>query len=308
MSQTKYYKAHPSLRETITHGLPEYPIKTYRTLMKKRESLFVLQHWHPEIELVLVKDGSVAFYIGDTRVVLNANEGLFINSGVLHGESGLSDHSADICYILFHPSIISSENSRIYQKYILPIIYDPALSFVVLHDSDIKYASMLSDISTIIINESSEGLGYELVTYKLINSFWTQLVNIASIEFKYPHEYSANNHDIRIKAMISYINQHFCDNISLTDIATAANISTRECQRCFKQRLSTTPFEYLKGVRIEAAAELLRNPMNECSISNIALACGFNGSSYFGKCFMEIYGTTPHTYRKKFQAEKSKSK
>ena len=85
----------------------------------------------------------------------------------------------------------------------------------------------------------------------------------------------------RIKKMMLYIRDHYSEKISLEEIAVSANISGRECLRCFRDMLNISPFGYLMDYRIRRAAGLLRE--TDRTVTDIAFTCGFFGTSYFGK-------------------------
>lgn len=58
-----------------------------------------------------------------------------------------------------------------------------------------------------------------------------------------------------------------------------------------------TPGEFVLNIRLKKAVDaLLSNP--GASMSDIAYDLGFSSSSYFIKCFREMYGKTPNAYRK----------
>jgi AraC family L-rhamnose operon regulatory protein RhaS len=63
-----------------------------------------------------------------------------------------------------------------------------------------------------------------------------------------------------------------------------------------KQITNMTPMQYLNHCRLTAAADLLR-VQPERSITNVALACGFNSSQYFATLFRGRFGATPRTFR-----------
>ncbi|WP_394916419.1 helix-turn-helix domain-containing protein [uncultured Robinsoniella sp.] len=76
-----------------------------------------------------------------------------------------------------------------------------------------------------------------------------------------------------------------------------ANISTRECSRCFQRCIKLSPMNYLNEHRIRMAAQMLLQTNK--SIMTISECCGFSSSSYFGKIFQDYMGCTPKNYRKK---------
>jgi transcriptional regulator GlxA family with amidase domain len=100
--------------------------------------------------------------------------------------------------------------------------------------------------------------------------------------------------------MIAFIQEHFSEKLTLEEIATSAAISTRECLRCFKTSIRQSPMDYLIEYRIRTAKKLLET--TDHSITDIALACGFNSNSYFTKLFHRICGKTPNIYRKELRS------
>ena len=101
---------------------------------------------------------------------------------------------------------------------------------------------------------------------------------------------------IRIQKMLNFLHRNFADNLSLKEIAGAADISERECLRCFKKMLQISPVQYLLKYRVMQGAEmLLANPAS--SISEVAAYCGFDSPSNFAKMFKRFYSCTPREYR-----------
>lgn len=78
--------------------------------------------------------------------------------------------------------------------------------------------------------------------------------------------------------------------------ARAANIGERECLRCFQRTVRLSPMQYLLKYRVARGAEMLRAEPG-CSVSQIAVACGFDSPSNFSKMFRRFYGLSPREYR-----------
>lgn len=100
---------------------------------------------------------------------------------------------------------------------------------------------------------------------------------------------------LRMQKILHFIEEHYAEDITLTDLSMSANISKSECSRCFKLSMNTTPYKYLIEYRLSKAAQLLKKT-NE-PIGNIAAAVGFHQISHFGKCFKEKTGCSPKAYR-----------
>jgi AraC family transcriptional regulator, positive regulator of tynA and feaB len=81
-----------------------------------------------------------------------------------------------------------------------------------------------------------------------------------------------------------------------TSIAEALGVSARYLQRVFAE-VGTTPSRFLIAKRLETAAALLRRLDRPCSVTNIALQCGFSDLSYFSRAFRCRFGRSPRDYR-----------
>jgi len=105
-----------------------------------------------------------------------------------------------------------------------------------------------------------------------------------------------------IDQAIAYINSHFSEKITVEDLASQAACSTGHFTIGFKSVTGMTPLDFIKMIRIQKARNMLINSGK--SITEIALGCGFNTSSYFSSCFLRKYKTTPSAYRQSFQQKK----
>ena len=99
--------------------------------------------------------------------------------------------------------------------------------------------------------------------------------------------------------MILFMTAHAAEKLSVADIAAAAYCSERECYRCFRSCLHTTPSEYLQNIRLQMASQLLTR--TKLAITDIAQQCGLGSSSYFGAQFRQHFGCSPTVYREKWQ-------
>ena len=102
---------------------------------------------------------------------------------------------------------------------------------------------------------------------------------------------------IRMQKMIGFIQEHYAEDVSLQDIASAASISRSEASRCFQSYLHTSPVSYLLKYRVERSMQLLRD--GNMTVEAVALECGFSSSAYFCKLFRSHTGMTPKQYRSK---------
>ena len=92
------------------------------------------------------------------------------------------------------------------------------------------------------------------------------------------------------------IEHDYSQNIRITDFANKYFFSKEYLSKLFKARYSQGIYEYLLNVRMERAAELLRNP--DIKILDISVRTGFSDKNYFSKAFKNFHGVTPTEYRK----------
>ena len=131
---------------------------------------------------------------------------------------------------------------------------------------------------------------------QLLTEVWLGLLELACAETEDIHK----NKDTaeKMKAMMSYIQDHYTEMIAVDCLAREAHISKRVCFRLFQENLHMSPLEYMREYRLrKACMELIET---EKSITEIASDCGFGSSSYFGKLFREHFNCSPVRYRGKW--------
>jgi signal transduction histidine kinase/AraC-like DNA-binding protein len=92
-----------------------------------------------------------------------------------------------------------------------------------------------------------------------------------------------------------YIQANYARRIAREHIALAVGVSESYLTQVFQQEMGMTPWVYLTRYRIAQAGKLLRETI--MSITDIAVAVGFEDPSYFSKVFRNETGTSPRAYR-----------
>lgn len=110
-----------------------------------------------------------------------------------------------------------------------------------------------------------------------------------------PQRFSAQlRHGVRNKLLgkaIALMNEYIETPITSHEIAEELGISCRQLERIFAKHLNTAPMRYWLALRLNRARNLLLQ--SEASISEIAVACGFNSASHFSKVFRTRFGYSP---------------
>ena len=94
--------------------------------------------------------------------------------------------------------------------------------------------------------------------------------------------------------------KHIDSEFGVPEMQTALGMSKTQLHRKLKSLTDHPPGELLRNFRLKRAAQLLVQEGD--TISQIAYSVGFNGLSYFTKCFREMYGVSPSDYIEKHRS------
>lgn len=129
------------------------------------------------------------------------------------------------------------------------------------------------------------------------------LLQVLAAIMKVHHETLSNEEQndypyrIYLQQAIDYMNTHLKENIKIHHIASYIGIDRSYLSNIFKNTLEVSPQEYLITLRMDSAAELLKNTNNK--ISSIASEVGYSDPMTFTKMFKRFKGMSPSEWRKK---------
>lgn len=101
-----------------------------------------------------------------------------------------------------------------------------------------------------------------------------------------------------IQKVQNYIEENYCDKISIETLAKLINTGRRTFERKFKEATNNTPMEYIQRVRIEAAKKSFE--ASRRNVTEIMFDVGYTDTKAFRDTFKKITGLTPIEYRNKF--------
>ena len=247
-------------------------------------------HWHKEIEIFMLLEGCVDIHIENQIFRLTAGDGCFINSEVLHSFYAVCTSECRFHSFVFGAEIVGGMPGTVFDtEYVRPLMENGVQFLRFQKASDQRYFEQFNKAFLACVTEKK---GYE---FEVRNALSDILLYIISKGVQKRNKISRIQEE-RLKAMLLWTEEHLSEIITVPELAKAANICTRECQRIFAQYLHCSPTEYIMEQRIYKAAELLLD--TELSITEIALCCGFSSPSYFSQRFRKCTGRTPKEYRR----------
>ena len=95
----------------------------------------------------------------------------------------------------------------------------------------------------------------------------------------------------------TYINEHFCEDLTAATICRAFEIGRSRVYKLSNQLYGCGISEHIRTLRIQKAKKLLTDHPH-MRIAEVALECGFADYNYFITVFSALAGTSPGAYRK----------
>ncbi len=101
-------------------------------------------------------------------------------------------------------------------------------------------------------------------------------------------------HIIAVQKMQDYIEMHLNENITMADLANAAQYSPWYAYRLFADLLHMTPAVYIRRLRLSKSALRLRD--EKVKIIDVALDTGYESVDGYQRAFFKEFGCNPYAY------------
>ena len=248
---------------------------------------------HGEVAIALVRTGSMTLETTTNSYSLNQGDIYFISPNQKYRIA--ENHNAVVDVILLNLSNPASVTQEyIPQSIIRGLTTGNCTHFVKVTPEDAFYAEILDDLRTVTQAENEKFDFFQLLVHgKMYEIFYILFAN------KYIEILDVESQGKKYRALrriTEYINENFCDSISLDTIAQTTGLSRYYISHLFKELMNTTFVNYVNELRLTRAAMLLTT--TDTPIIEIAGMSGFNNISNFNRAFKMYYDTTPSKYRK----------
>lgn len=264
---------------------------------------YICRHDHreasPEEEsesnsITLMRHGAFARHFGKEKVTSDVNQASFFGKGDIYRVShptGCGDRGTSI---VVAPSILTDIirelDPKIDDRPDEPFTFSsgPVDTELFLRHRD--YVRRLEIAET----DPLEPLWADVTGLQLIADVLVAAYDHAGTKPK-KRRSTSRDHAERTEAAKAYIAKHLGENISLSEIAAAANASPFNFARLFQQQTGMPVHRYLTRLRLRSSLERIAEP--GADLTSIALDLGFSSHSHFTDVFRREFGKTPSEIR-----------
>lgn len=261
-------------KSKLYENIPQKDLPVHFVLYSQMGEHPFSAHWHEHLEIHYIMEGTTSVWCEGEITEAKAGECIVINSNELH--ESVCGESKYFCIII--PPSVREDNNVIYNK--------------VINDTCVR--------------DIAEKLLYEYTHYDKVSDIAiTGYTNLLIAELKRKHIYKEFNSvgysaysrkTAMLNKVVKYLEDNYCEEINLEDISGFVNINMFYLCNIFREYTGKTVKEYINGLRIAKAKELLIG--TDIPITEVGFMCGFNDSNYFSRKFKQITGETPRNTRK----------
>ena len=277
--------------ETKKHGRRNFPFNIYPCSIPG-DFRNVALHWHEEMEIISIKKGR-GRVVAD-QIVYGVEEGdvMAVFPGQLHSIYGVDDQRMDYENIIFSLSLLmGTEEDLCTERYLLPLVREQVREPLFMRKGMKGYEAFDGCIRTLDRVSEARGSGYQLAVKGHLYSFLYLAVQSGlTLQEKRPGRARE-----RIKQVLGYIEEHYGEELDISQAAGMCFYSQSHFMKYFKQYTGQSFVNYLNDYRLSRAGGFLRTTGD--TVTEIAGRCGFDNLSYFNRLFRRKYGMTPKEYR-----------
>jgi len=281
--------------EIVPYPLRHMPVFAQEERLSYYFGLSMAAHWHDELEFLLIREGTMRYFIEGRIRILRPGDALFVNARRLHSGDSVDGQDCRFDCALFRPELVRPAGAELIER----VVSRAQPDAVSLRPTAAWQREIISSLETLFDAMRRLEPGYTLeVMSRVYRCFLLLYRNLDSV----PEESRApldGKRDI-LHRMIGFIQEHYAEPVSLLDIAGAADVGKSYCCSLFQSYLHCTPVGFLNAYRLEQSLRLL----SETALNNtqIASLCGFSTPSYFSAQFRAKMGISPKEYRKRRRA------
>ncbi len=257
-------------------------------------------HYHPELELLHIEQGSGTQFIGDSIAHFQAGDVLLIGANLPHYWRCDKEYFENRAGLLAQATVVHFRDDFWGETFLkLPENRPVAALFARAKQGIRLHGPVAEQIKPLMQSLLTQQGPQRLATFLQILVLMAESDDLEILSAAdYPNQFDEADTE-RINRIYAYSLTHFQRKISLNEIAVVANLSPHSFCRYFKSRSRKTYAQFLLELRVHHACKLLME--DKLPIAQICYDSGFNQFSGFNKYFKSITGKSPKEYRAVFK-------
>lgn len=282
-------KLNPDGSERLEYTVPGLPVRLGGDPLSIFRDYAAACHWHDDFELLMPVDGEMDYFVNGRSVHLKKGACIFVNARRLHYGYSAQKRDCHYRFVVFHPSLFGH----------LPPVESALRDLCADERADYGLFEPFSE-AAILFDELCHcaEAGQPLRVVAKCAELVSLAIDAAAVQ-KTP---GTGADWATLRAMTGYIQAHYTERLCLEQIAAAGAVCRSRCCVLFRKRLGCSPIEYVTRYRLKKACALL---CQGATVTEAALASGFNSASYFTELFRRYYGVVPSAYRNEIHGGKA---
>lgn len=254
---------------------------------------------HDFYEMIYVKNGRAVINIAGQAHVICANDIIIIKPFQIHKLNIKSKPGCELIVLSFKfETSKSSEVSEVSINDFLDFVSsDESGVFITLNAGSKR--EILIQLDKILKENGSSEIDSEFLNYLRVMELFVLLSRVLKAEW----ENSLKGKSLKIRQLMEISKEYLRDNfdkaISPGDAARYVFLSPSYFTRAFREYNESSPMNYLMGLRIGKACELLKD--SDCKMGDIALEAGFCSQQRFNAAFKSNMGLSPMQFRLQYK-------
>ena len=262
----------------------EFPFQISEVELNQANSRPGTWHWHSYFEITWVLEGKGNYFVNGQEYTMEKDDIIIFNNVEPHGWKLLGGNMK-LLVMIFSPEFVAEKISVFDAEYLKPFV-----------ERGSNFKNRVEEIRISIReihqewNERKEG--YPLMIKANVLRILTMLIRAYQDETKSGEMLKEKKNAMkRLEQAFTYINDHYCEKITLEEVAASVYMSSNYFSSYFRRVANISFSDYVTRLRVNRAREMLRE--NGANVTEIAMECGFNNISNFYRLYKKHMGKTP---------------
>jgi AraC-like DNA-binding protein/mannose-6-phosphate isomerase-like protein (cupin superfamily) len=259
-------------------------------------------HWHDYYELWVATEGSGEYRCGNHQFAFTRGDVVIVDPLKIHGVLRMERGHAPLV-ILFPIDAVAPTGSDVDLGFLaawdrradrmVPRLAATSPVATAVHGAILRLAQAWYE------NHQTDGRIQALKFHLLETLMHLRHAFIDETETSRTTQSMRAEREARLSRVLEYVGQHCNGRLSQPEVARIAGMSTSRFRAFFKATTGWGFGDYLRELRLERAAVLLRETSE--SVAAIAYQTGFADQSHLQRLFKARYTASPLSYRKRHQ-------